>query len=42
MVWAKQQLRMHFIQSLSLKFLSVLDPYFNESGSSDDNNWWYP
>ena len=40
--WAKQQLRMHFIQSLSLKFLFVLDLYLNESGSSDDNNRWYP
>ena len=42
MFWAKQQLRMHFIQSLSLKFLSVLDLYLNESDSSGDNNPCHP
>ena len=42
MFWAKQQIRMHFIQGLSLKFLSILDLYLNESDSSGDNNWWYP
>ena len=42
MFWAKQQLRMHFIQSLSLTSLSVLDLYLNESGSSGDNNRWFP
>ena len=42
MFWEKHQLRMHFIQNLSLSFLSFLDLYLNESGSSDDNNWCYP
>ena len=32
---------MHFIQNLSLNFLSFLDLYLNESGSSMDNNRWY-
>ena len=42
MFWARQQLRMHFIQNLSLNFLSFLDLYLNENGSSGDKNPWYP
>ena len=42
MFWAKQQLRMHFIQNLSLNVFSFLDLHLNESGSSGDNNRWYP
>ena len=33
---------MHFIENLSLNFLSFWDLYLNESGSSGDNNRWYP
>ena len=39
--WAKQQLMMHFIQTLSLTFHSFLDLYLNGIGSSVDNNRWY-
>ena len=41
MFWEKQQLTMHFIQNLSLNFLSFLDLYLNESDSLNDNNRWY-
>ena len=39
--WAKQQLMMHFIQTLSLNFHSFLDLYLSGIGSSVDNNRWY-